>query len=246
VRRVVVHSGWPLLGDMAQACRPTSTDFALCVRVNTRIGDERYHRCMSDLPPGAFPPTPGQPWGPPPPASSTPSAQTPFAPPMAFRRPARWPTFTALAIALIALAVGLVGWFRPAPHNDQMSASPKPTYTDKQVANAKANLCTAFEKVEHALHLADARSVSDDPTALLAVAEGAWQAFDAGSRYLSTKLAEEPAAPPELGTAVQKQANAFQEVLINYLDGLHNSDPDMQPAVRDSDEATLAIRRLCK
>jgi hypothetical protein len=201
---------------------------------------------MSDLSPGAFPPAPSQPWGPPPPAGSPASAQTPFAPPMAFRRPPRWPAFTALAIALIALAVGLVGWFRPAPHNYQTSAPPKSTYTDKQVANAKANVCAAFDKVEHALHLADARSGNDDPTALLAVAEGAWEAFDAGSRYLLTKLAEEPATPPELATAVRKQANAFQEVLINYLDGLHNSDPDMQPVVSASDEATLAIRRLCK
>jgi hypothetical protein len=30
------------------------------------------------------------------------------------------------------------------------------------------------------------------------------------------------------------------------LDGLHNSDPDMQPAVKASDEATLTIQRLCK
>jgi hypothetical protein len=163
---------------------------------------------------------------------------------MPFGRPPRWPAFTALAIALLGLAVGFIGWFRPAPHNDQ--PPPKPAYTEQQTADAKAHMCTAFEKVENALHLADARNGSNDPTALLALAEGAWQAFDTGSRYLLTTLTEEPATPPELATAVRNQSNAFQELLINYLDGLHNSDPDMQPAVKASDEATLTIQRLCK
>jgi hypothetical protein len=181
---------------------------------------------MSDLPPS----DPGPHWGPP--------------PPPAFGRPARWPTFIAIAIALIGVAVGFVGWFRPAPHNNQ--PAPKPTYTAQETAEAKAHMCTAFGKVENALHLADARNGSNDPTALLALAEGAWQAFDTGSRYLLTKLAEEPAIPPELATAVRDQANAFQELLINYLDGLHNSDPAMQPAVKASDAATLTIQRLCR
>jgi hypothetical protein len=128
----------------------------------------------------------------------------------------------------------------------QQWTAPKPTYTAQQTAEAKAHMCTAFGKVENALHLADARNGSNDPTALLALAEGAWQAFDTGSRYLLTKLAEEPAIPPELATAVRDQANAFQELLINYLDGLHNSDPAMQPAVKASDAATLTIQRLCR
>lgn len=165
---------------------------------------------------------------------------------MAFRRPARWPTFTALAIALIAMAVGLVGWFRPVAHNDQTSAPPKPTHTDQHVANAKANVCAAFEKVDHALALAYARDGGNDPTAQLAVATSVQLALDAGSRYLLTTLAEEPAAPSELATAVRKQTNAYQKALIGFLNGLAVSDPDQQPTVNSSDEATLTIRRLCK
>jgi hypothetical protein len=165
---------------------------------------------------------------------------------MAFRRPARWPTFTALAIALIGVAVGLDGWFRPAPHNNQPSAPPKPTYTDQQTADAKAHMCAAFGKVDHALDVAETRGGGNDPTAKLTAATSARQALDAGSRYLLTKLAEEPATPPDLATAVRNQANSYQESLINYLDGLTNSDADMQPALKAADQATLMIRRLCK
>jgi hypothetical protein len=165
---------------------------------------------------------------------------------MAFRRPARWPTFIALAIALIGVAVGLVGWFRPAPHNDQTLVPPKPTYTDQQTADAKAHVCTAFGKVDHALDLAYARHGGNDPTARLAVATSVQLALDAGSRYLLTTLAEEPATPSELATAVRKQTSAYQKALIGFLDGLAVSDADQQPTVTASDEATSTIRRLCK
>jgi hypothetical protein len=170
----------------------------------------------------------------------------PSAPPMAFRRPARWPTFTALAIALIGVAVGLVGWFRPAPHNDQASAPPKPTYTDQQTADAKAHVCAAFERVHHAVDLAHTHVGSTDYTTQLAAAALTHIALDAGSRYLLTELAEEPATPPDLSTAVRNEANAEQEALIGYLNGLPASDPEMQPALSASDVASATVRRLCK
>jgi hypothetical protein len=199
---------------------------------------------MSDTPPGAFNPNPGQNWGPPPASSSGPLAQKPYAP-APFGRPARWPAFAALAIALISLAVGLIGWVRPVSHNNP--APPRPTYSDEQVANAKANVCAAFGKVDHALDLAGARSGgSNDPTAQLAVATNTRQVLDAGGRYLLTKLAQEPATPPDLATAVRDQANSFQELMVGYLDELPNSAPEQQPALKASDEATATIRRLCK
>ena len=66
------------------------------------------------------------------------------------------------------------------------------------------------------------------------------------NRYLLATLAQEPATPAELAAAVRKQANAFQEILINYLDGIYKSDPGMQPALNAADEATDTIQRLCK
>jgi hypothetical protein len=164
---------------------------------------------------------------------------------MTFGRPSRWPAFTALAIALIALAVGLVGWLRPT-QDHKPSGSPAPTYTDQQVATAKTNVCVAFDKVQHALDLANSHGGSTDYTTQLAAAALTHEALDAGSRYLLTKLAEEPATPADLATAVRNGANADQEALIGYLNGLPASDPAMQPSLNASDQATATIRQLCK
>src|SRR5277367_3928580 len=179
----------------------------------------------SDIPRGAVPPDPGHLWGPPTPAGLTLSPQTP-APPVAFGRPARWPTFTALAIAIVALAVGIVGWFRPAPHNNQPPS--KPTYTAQQTADAKAKVCAAFGKVQRAVEVANGVPRGGDATGQLAAATSMRQVFDAGSRYLLMTLGEAPATPPDLATAVHQEASSLQEGVMGYLDGLTNSDPEMR------------------
>jgi hypothetical protein len=182
---------------------------------------------MSTLPPA--PPAPGPPpW-----------------PQVAPPRQQRWSVFAALAIAVAAITLAIASWFRPLP-SVKPSASPALTYTDQQIAGAKAAVCAAFGQVDHALELAYARNGGSDPTAQLAVAASSQLALDAGSRYLSMTLAEEPATPPDLATAVRKQTDAYQKALIGFLNGIRVSDPAQQPTVNASDEATLTIRRLCK
>jgi hypothetical protein len=121
--------------------------------------------------------------------------------------------------------------------------SPTTKYTDQQVAEAKAKVCAAHEKVHRAVGLTSGRS-SDDPTARLAIATSGRQALEVGGSYLLTKLAEEPATPPELVTAVRKLAKTFQELTIGYLAEV--GDAELDPLLRTSDQATLTIESLCK
>jgi hypothetical protein len=153
--------------------------------------------------------------------------------------------FTFLVIALAAMALAIGSWFRPLP-STKASAPPAPTYTDQQVGSAKANVCTAFEKVQHSRDLVQAQVGSSDHATQLGVAALTEINLDFSNRYLLTTLAEEPATPPELGASVRKQANAFEEILVNYFVGIYRSDPAMQPALNASDEATATIQRLCK
>ena len=193
----------------------------------------------SDIPPGAVPPGSGQHWGPPPSAGSYPSVRAP-PPTTAFGQPSRWPTFAALAIALIALAVGVVGWFRPTSHNE---APAKPTYTAQQTADAKAKVCAAFGQVDRALNVANALPAGSDA---LVTSLNIRQVFDVGSRHLLATLTDQPATPDDLATAVRKQASTLEEALIDYQDGFSNSDPEMRPVVDANTAATNTIRQLCK
>jgi hypothetical protein len=160
---------------------------------------------------------------------------------MAFGRPARWPTFTALAIALIALAVGLVGWFRPVPHNSQ--PPPKPTYTQPQIADAKAKVCAAFAKLDRAVGVLKALPNGSDS---LVAAIDTRQVFDVFSRYLLATLAEEQATPADLAAAVREQASTLEDVVIGYQDGFGTSDPELRPVVDANSASADTIRQLCK
>ena len=156
-------------------------------------------------------------------------------------RPSRWPTFAALAIALIALGVGLAAWFRPVPHNNQ--PPPKPTYTQQQVADAKAKVCAAVGKFDRAVNVGNALPRGSDT---LVAAINSRQIFDVFSRHLLATLAEEPATPADLATAVREEASTLEEVVIAYQDGLSNSDPELKPVLDASSAAADTIQQLCK
>ena len=168
-------------------------------------------------------------------------------PQVAPSRPQRWPTFASLVIALLAIGLAIGSWLRLLPGTKPSPTPPAPSYTSQQTADAKAAVCAAFEKIEHAVTLSDnERASSSDRTAQLAAVALARQVLDFGSRYLQAKLAQEPATPPDLASAIREEANAFQDLFIGYIDGISISDPDLQPAVTANDEARKTIQRLCK
>jgi hypothetical protein len=174
-----------------------------------------------------------------PPAGASGPPPWPQVPPS---RPQRWPVLASIALALVAAGLAVGAWFRPPT-----AKAPSPVvYTNQQTADAKAAVCAAFGQVDHALQLAYARNGGSDPNAQLTVATSTQLTLDAGSRYLSATLTKEPATPPDLATAVRNQTDAYQKALIGFLNGLRFSDPAQQPTVSASDEATLAIRRLCQ
>jgi hypothetical protein len=111
------------------------------------------------------------------------------------------------------------------------------------VADAKAKVCAAYGKVHHAVGLTSGRS-SDDPTTRLVIATSGRQALDVGSGFLLARLTEEPATPSDLAIAVRKLANAFQELAINYLAEV--SDSELDPLLRISDQESLTIENRCK
>lgn len=160
---------------------------------------------------------------------------------MASGRRARWPTFTALAIGFIALAVGVAAWLRSAPHDNQ--PPPKPTYTQQQTADAKAKVCSAIKQFDRAVSVANSLPRSSDT---LVTDLNSRQIFDVFSRHFLATLAELPATPADLAAAVRQQANALEEAVIAYQDGHSTSDPEMRPILDASSAATDTTHQLCK
>jgi cytoskeletal protein RodZ len=171
------------------------------------------------------PPVPPPPWPP--------------AVPSANRR--QWPMFAFLLVAfLVTLGVAIVGWFRPVPAKQPAP----PTYSAQQVADAKTKVCAEYQRVHSAIKASTARDMGTDPTAQQVYGLTGRQALLAGSAYLRTVLSGQPATPNEIATTIRKLTDLFQELAIDYLNSM--PDSDMEPTVHAADEATLAVERLCK
>lgn len=163
---------------------------------------------------------------------------------MVFSRPARWPTVATFVIALIGVAVGVVGWLRPTPQNSPPPTPPAPTFTEKEVTEAKADVCDAYKTVADAVRLNTHRPKPDDETGSLAAVANGRLALYAGGDYLLDQLAAEPATPADLATAVQALARTLKKFGIVALADAPDSVQD--PLRRDLDSDVGTIDRLCK
>lgn len=163
------------------------------------------------------------------------------APPSANSRVSRGLTIVSLGIALLAIGIAIGAWFRPLPKNEP---APAPTYSSQQVADAKSKVCAAYAKVHSAITASSARDMGADPTSKLAFALNGRQALLAGSAYLRTALSHEPATPTDLAAKVRTITDVYQELVINYLNGL--SDQQMEQTLHAGDEAALSIEDLCR
>jgi hypothetical protein len=149
------------------------------------------------------------------------------------------------AITLIAVGAAVAAWLRPMP--DTKVATPLgPTFSQQQAAEAKSKVCGAFEKVWNAEQVAGARNGGADPTATLAVATSIRQVLDFASGYLIQKLNAEPATPSEIASTVRGLAEVYEELTLNYLDGLTNADPKLGPLLNTLDKQTYTAQALCK
>jgi hypothetical protein len=160
------------------------------------------------------------------------------------RKRSRWPSFAALVIALIGVAVGIVGWSRPTPQNSPPPTPPAPTFTEKEVTDAKADVCDAYKTVAEAVRLNTHRPKSEDEIGSLAAVANGRLALYAGGDYLLDRLVAEPATPADLATAVQSLARTLKKFGIIALADAPDSVQD--PLRRDLDSDVGTIDRLCK
>ncbi|CAM4248532.1 hypothetical protein MB901379_03387 [Mycobacterium basiliense] len=177
-------------------------------------------------------PEPGAPWSLPPAPSTAPPG------------PWRWAVVAAVALAVVALGVGVVGWFRPQPRNTPPTP-PTPTFSTQQITDAREGVCAAHRIVRQAaVSTTNQPNPSPgDPIGDLAIAANARLALYGGGDYLLNRLAAEPATPAELRDAVRSLANLLQELAMSYLAG--SPDSVITPLLQASDKRTRAVDSLC-
>jgi hypothetical protein len=149
-----------------------------------------------------------------------------------------WLTFAALAIALVAVAFSVFGWFLPTPNSDKFSA--------EQAADAKRQICQASTRVRQAVvtNTHRANPVHGDPGSALAVAANARLALYGGGAYLQDRLAKQPATPADLAKAVDSLANTLQELGIGYL--ADAPDAAQQPLRKGLSSELDQVDKLCQ
>jgi hypothetical protein len=149
--------------------------------------------------------------------------------------------FASLAIALVALGVAIGAWLRPLAES---KAAEAPTYTDQQVADAKAKVCAAYDKVHQAVLVNTGRTGGDDPTSILAMAANARVALFDGGEYLLNTLENEPATPPDLAKELQELVRAYQHLAIDYL--ADAPDSEVESSFNALDKPNAAVYGTCK
>lgn len=167
-------------------------------------------------------------------------------PPTARRAASRWPSFAALIIATIALAVAIAGWFRP-PASPAPEATP--TYTDQQIADAKTKACEAFDLVDRGVVLQTSGGENlgtnrDDPALIKAQAANARLSLVAGSTYLRAHVS--PATPAGLAAQMNNLADVLADLGARYLAGEKDTDPALSKLLGEGEEGFQQIEGDCK
>ncbi|HEU4361124.1 MAG TPA: hypothetical protein VFR27_06390 [Mycobacterium sp.] len=151
-----------------------------------------------------------------------------------------------LAIAVVALAVGVGAWLRPMPGPGLAAVLPEPTYTDEQIASAKANVCEAFSLVKQGVITNTHRinPVPGDVIGDLATGVYAPVMIYQGADYLLGDLATEPATPPELANAIKSLGRTMKKLAM--IDLAIKPDSVRDPVKQAAEADSAAIDELCR
>jgi hypothetical protein len=165
---------------------------------------------------------------------------------MTFRQPARWPVFAMLVITLIAVGAAVAAWLRPLPEAKTPSTPLVPTFTDQQVADAKAQVCDAYRLADKAVVINTHRTnpVPGDEIGSLATGVSSDFSLYASGDYLVDTARDEPATPSELAKAIDSFGKTLKEIAMNDLAGEPGAVRD--PLRRTVDAESATIKGLCQ
>jgi hypothetical protein len=163
--------------------------------------------------------------------------------------PSRTPGWLApAALVLAVIAVALAAWSAlrspaqdPAAAPTNSSASTAPTSANP--ADAKTQVCQAFDLVRNAVSLQTNANLGPDPAATQAVAANARLATLGGGQFLLTRL---DGASADLTDAVRSFATDLQYIGMGQLAGARGDDPTQKQRTDSAQATANRITDLCK
>lgn len=154
--------------------------------------------------------------------------------------PTQWRRVALGALAIAVVALGMATWALVRSAGEPTSTTGSAAHS----AGTKEHVCGAFDIVRKAVSVRTNANVGSDPVAREAVAANARLATFGGGDYLLSRL--DPATPPKLADAVHSFANNLQEIGMNQLAGVPDTDPAVAVLLRDAQAASDQIAVMCK
>jgi hypothetical protein len=148
----------------------------------------------------------------------------------------RWPTYAALAIAVIAAVLAGLAYFHPAHKGVSVA---------QQGGDAKANVCAAYATAHKAVVINTHMQSPNpkDPIAELSVATNARLALIGGGAYLRERIAANTAAPADLTNAANSLADTIEQLGINYL--VQAGAAVQDPLRQNLDSQITQLNKMC-
>jgi hypothetical protein len=140
----------------------------------------------------------------------------------------------ALLLAVVATVLSI--W-------SLVSASSKSSDTALP-GDPKLRVCTAFGTVSKAVPLQTNNNLGNEPVAQAAVAGNARLSLLGGGQYLLSQL--DSKTPQQLADPVRSFGYDLQDIGMNALAGVPNSDPALAAKLAEADATRKQIADLCK
>ena len=150
------------------------------------------------------------------------------------------PTIIAIVIAVIAVAVAIGAWLRPAPKPEAPAAK---TYSDQEVADAKSAVCDAFQNVIHTLD-ANKRKSSVNPADSFAVAVNTRLAVETAAEHLAWAVEAHPALQSDLTSTLSDLASAYREIVMKQIGDADQTDLDT--SYQKADKLQTDAAQVCQ
>lgn len=148
-----------------------------------------------------------------------------------------WIAPAALITAVVAVALAVWGLVR-SPADEAPAASAE------QTAEAKTQVCEAFDMVRNAVSLQTNADLGKDKVATQAVAANARLATLGGGQFLLSRL--DAAVPPDLADAVRSFANNLEYIGMGQLAGAPGNDPAQTARLDDAQATATRVGELCR